>query len=253
MNKKITAQFIILTFCMTLAIAGVMFALAQNGITLKDHPLVQILFILYALSPAMTSYILLKRSSKVNCLKEWLKNIFRLKSSIFHYFIVVFGVVLFYFLRIKISGLTEVQPFYMVFLLLPVMLVGGGMEETGWRYILQSEFNKKYGFMLSSVFTGLIWYAWHVPLFLIPGTHQYETFNIWMYAPFVLGVAFFLGAIYTISNNVFLCILCHTLINVGLEILVSPFTWTGTIVTTVAMILFSLLVVAAARKRILRK
>lgn len=252
MNKKITAHFIILTFCITLAIAGVMFALAQNGFILKSHLLVQILFVFYVLSPAVTSYILLKRSGQVNCLKEWLKNIFRFKSRIFNYFIVIFGVVLFYFVRIKISGLTEVQPFYMFFLLLPVMLVGGGMEETGWRYILQSELNKKYGFMLSSTFTGLIWYAWHIPLFLIPGTHQYETFNVWMYAVFVLGVAFFLGAIYTISNNVFLCVLCHTLINVGLEILISPFTWTGTIVTTVVMVLFSLAVVAVTGKRHLR-
>lgn len=253
MNKKITTQFIIRTFYMTIAVAGIMYALAQFGITLKSHAWTQLLFIIYILMPAATSYITLKKNGKVKDLKEWFNTMFHFKSKIFHYSIVILGVALFFVLRIAVSGLTEMQPFYIFFLLIPVMVVGGGVEETGWRYILQSEFNKKFGFLLSSTFTGLIWYAWHLPLFMIPGTAQYETFDVWMYAPFLIGLAFLLGAIFTISNNVFLCVLCHAMINAGLETMISPFTWEGTIVTALALILISLVIFAASGKQIFRK
>lgn len=248
-TKNITTKFVLLTFSMAIAIAGLMLALAQFDITLKNQVWVWALFVLYDLTPAVASYVLLKRSGQVKDLKNWLQDAFRVRDSLFHYGIVFLGVAVFFALRSISSGLVSLQPFYIFLALLPVMLVVGGMEETGWRYILQEAFNKKYGFAVSAVITGLVWYIWHLPLFWIPGTQQYETFHMLMYALFVLGFAFLLGAIYTISDNVFLCILCHAMINAGLEVVISPHTWTGTLVVTAVMMGLSLVLVAAVGKR----
>lgn len=67
-----------------------------------------------------------------------------------------------------------ILPIYMFFLSLPGNLIIGGLEEAGWMYILQPELDKKYGFVLSSVFVGIIWVLWHIPLFFIPGTNHGE-------------------------------------------------------------------------------
>lgn len=40
-------------------------------------------------------------------------------------------------------------------------------EELGWRGFMREEFNKKYGFLKSSVFQGLVWCFWHTLLWIV--------------------------------------------------------------------------------------
>jgi len=54
------------------------------------------------------------------------------------------------------------------------MIVGGGMEETGWRGMLQPALEEKMNFILATLITGVIWGVWHLPLFLISKTTQYQ-------------------------------------------------------------------------------
>ena len=53
-----------------------------------------------------------------------------------------------------------------------VTFAGGGNEELGWRGLLQPALEKKFSFPLATVITALVWVAWHLPLWLIPGTSQ---------------------------------------------------------------------------------
>lgn len=38
-------------------------------------------------------------------------------------------------------------PIYAIVFMIPMMLLGGGLEEAGWRYILQPELEKKYNLL----------------------------------------------------------------------------------------------------------
>ena len=40
-------------------------------------------------------------------------------------------------------------------------------EELGWRGFMREEFNKKYGFLKSSIFQGLVWCFWHTLLWIV--------------------------------------------------------------------------------------
>ena len=51
-----------------------------------------------------------------------------------------------------------------------MMLFGGGNEEVGWRMILQPELEKKFNFHIATIFTAIIWWLWHLPIFFIKGT-----------------------------------------------------------------------------------
>jgi len=198
-------------------------------------------FMLGGLSPTISSYVILKKHKQVSGFKEWLKNIFLIKVRPIYYAFTIAMVTLYYIVLVFFSDIVEIHPFYMFFAMLPVMLVGGGMEEAGWRYILQPGLDKKYGFILSSIITAIIWFAWHIPLFYIPGTGQAESMDIWMFAVGVLGMSFSFGAIRKITGSVFLAVLAHSMTNAGYEVFILSFTWKGAIITTLTLIAVSII------------
>lgn len=259
-DKKIIVQFMMLTFCIAYLVSGALIALGQFGFSV--HSLVQSLqdfgmnipFAIYILSPAIASYIVLKKNNKIADFKEWLKNIFYAKNNMSLYLFVVAGLALYFLIHLAVSGRTKmVLPFYTFFLALPGNLIIGGLEEAGWMYILQPGLDKKYGFVLSSVSVGVIWILWHIPLFLIPGTSHYEgLINFWMFVVQLIAFRFFYGAIYKISGKgrVFMCVLCHTMFNAASPAFgILPMTWAGTIAANAVVVLVSIVTVVIYDKK----
>ncbi len=60
--------------------------------------------------------------------------------------------------------------------LLPIILIGlftGPLaEELGWRGYAIERLARRYGLLAAALVLGLIWWAWHLPLFFIQGTTQ---------------------------------------------------------------------------------
>lgn len=143
-EKKIIIQFTILTFCIAYLVSGALIALGQFGFTVHStvqeslqHLGMNIPFTIYILSPAIASYIILKKNNKIVDIKDWLKTVFYVKNAISLYLFVIAGLALYFFIHLVVSGRTEmVLPFYMFFLALPSNLIIGGLEEAGWMYIL---------------------------------------------------------------------------------------------------------------------
>lgn len=53
------------------------------------------------------------------------------------------------------------------------MIVGGGLEEPGWRGVAQPELERRWSRWRAATVVGVIWALWHLPLFHIPGVGQY--------------------------------------------------------------------------------
>lgn len=260
-DKKITVQFTMLTFCIAYLVSGALIALGQFGFSVHStvqeslqHLGMSIPFAIYILSPAIASYIVLKKNNKIADFREWLKTVFYIKNNISLYLFVVAGLALYFLIHLAVSGRTEmVLPFYMFFLALPGNLIIGGLEEAGWMYILQPGLDKKYGFVLSSVYVGLIWLLWHIPLFFIPGTGHYGgLIDFWMFSVQIMAFRFLYGAIYKISGKgrVFMCVLCHTIFNAASYAFgIPPATWTGTIAANAVIVLVSIVTVVIYGKK----
>ena len=259
-DKKIVIQFTILTFSIAYLVSGTLIALSHYGYSVYNwvHSLQQfamnIPFAIYILSPAIASYIVLKKNNKIAGLKEWLKTVFYAKNNILIYLFVVAGLALYFLIHIAVSRRAVMGlPFYTFFLSLPGGLIIGGLEESGWMYILQPSLDKKYGYILSSIFVGIIWVSWHIPLFFIPGTnHGDGLINFWMFAVQLMAFRFFDGAIYKISGKgrVFMCVLFHTMFNAASPIFgTMTMTWAGTIVATAVIVLISILTVGIYDKK----
>lgn len=132
------------------------------------------------------------------------------------------------------------------------MLLGGGLEETGWRYILQPEMEKKYSFVLSTLFMSIIWWFWHSPLFFIAGTAQ-STNNFYIFGIGILAFDFALSTIKKVSNSVLLCILFHSLTNSLMNIYILNSHAIGYILSTAILICLSFLVLIIQKKYLLFK
>ena len=259
-NNKIILQFTMLTFGIAYFVSGMLIFLEQFGYTVYNWVnslqqfVMNIPFAIYILSPAIASYIILKKNKKIVNFKEWLKTVFYVKNNLFLYIYVIAGLILYFGIHLALSDYSEiVLPFYVFFLYLPGNLIIGGLEEAGWMYVLQPRLNKKYGYILSSLVVGIIWLIWHIPLFFIPGTNHSEgLINFWMFAVQILAFRFFYGAISKISGkgHVFMCVLFHTMFNAASPIFgTMTMTWVGTIVANAAMVIISIATVMIFEKK----
>lgn len=260
MNKKCSIQYIALTFSIAYLVSGMLIILGKFGYTVYNwvHTFQQFLmnipFSIYILSPAIASYVVLKKNKKIIGLKEWLKTVFYFKNNVFLYLFVTAGLALYFGVHIAVLGGVKLAlPFYTFFLSIPGGIIIGGLEESGWMYVLQPEFDKKYGFVPACVFVGIIWAFWHIPLFFIPGTnHCAGTIHFWMFQIQLMSFSFFRGAVYRIAGKgyVFVFLLFHTMFNAVSPIFgTMTMTWRGTAAANFAMILFSIITVMIDDKR----
>ena len=247
MNKLIK-DYLSITFLIMIVCWGTLAVCSMNGIILKDNPILYVPYILGGLSPTIASYISLKKNNRVKCLKEWIKHIFDFKHNLLSYIMVIFLSVLYILPQIFISGYESGAPLYAIFLMLPMMLIGGGLEEAGWRYILQPELEKKYSFLISTLVVSVIWWLWHLPLFFIQGVNQYGQ-NYFSFGLGVLGLSFSLASIRKNTNSVWLCVLLHCLVNSLPGIYVINDTIIGSLVTAIILIIISLVLVKINNKK----
>ena len=134
-NRKLFTEHLLITVIIAAVFWGFAIVLGMNGITMKDHPWIMALQGFGAFSTTIASYIALKRNGVVSGFKEWMKNVFDFKHNVLAYVLVVVLAFVQALLHCLIGGFELRAPVYMIVLMLPVMLVGGGMEEWGWRYI----------------------------------------------------------------------------------------------------------------------
>lgn len=248
-----------MTFLIAYFVAGALIIAGQFGYTVYNWVntfqqfIMNIPFSIYILSPAIASYIVLKKNNRITGFNEWLKTVFYVKNNIFVYLFVIGVLVLYFGVHMAVSNRAEiVLPFYTFLLSLPGGIIIGGMEEAGWMYVLQPKLDKKYGFLFASIFVGVIWVFWHIPLFFIPGTNHCGGFiNFWMFNIQVMSFSFVRGAVYKISEkgHVFVFVLFHTMFNAVSPIFgTTTMTWSGTVVANSALILLSIATVLIYEK-----
>ena len=229
-------NFIVLTFCTTWILWGSLVALSQLNILRYGTPLFMTIFVLGAFAPALSAIWLTKRNSEKKKYHAFLKNIINPKHHLLWYvFIIIVVLILSIVRRIVPYGVGDgiiKQPVYFTILYLPMMVIGGGLEEIGWRGFLQPRLEKLHSPLLSTMSIGVIWTIWHIPLWFIVGANQVN-FNLISYFFNVLAFAFVLAVVYSGTKSIFMCILCHALINSCLEV----FPFNNNILSSLAVLL----------------
>ena len=246
--SKLIKDYLSITFLIMIFCWGTLIVCSINGIILKDNPILYVPYILGGLSPTIASYISLKKNKQIKGFKDWIKHIFDFKHNLLSYLMVIFLGVVYILPQIFISGYESGFPLYAIVLMIPIMLIGGGLEEAGWRYILQPELEKKHNFLLSTLVVSVIWWIWHLPLFFIQGVAQYGQ-NYFTFGISVLGLAFSLASIRKNTNSVWLCVLLHCIVNSLSGIYIINENIIGSLVTSIILVIMSLVLVKIDNKK----
>lgn len=131
-----------------------------------------------------------------------------------------------------------------------VLVLGGPLgEEPGWRGVLQPALGDWYSPRRAGLLVGVIWAAWHLPLFAIPGTPQ-AAVPIGLYAGFTISLGVIYGWLAERSgDSVVAAVLLHASSNTAAGVLpvlpgdaggsVLPFALvTGVTIVTAIVLLF---------------
>lgn len=246
--SKLSKMYLGFTFLIMLACWGLCLLCSFNGISLDKNKFLYVPFLLGGWSPTIASYFSLKCSGEITGMKEWLKNVFDFKHNVFSYFLVLILAIIFILPQCLISGYETGAPLPAILVMIPMMLVGGGLEEAGWRYILQPQLEKKLPFIVSTFIVSVVWWLWHLPLFYIQGTGQYGQ-NYLAFGINVLGLSFALAGIRKATDSVWLCVLFHCIVNSLSGIYMIHDNLWGNVTAAILLVLCSCVLVKANGKR----
>lgn len=211
---KETRNYLLLTFSSTFIFWGIIALYTQiNKIAFNKSVFIMILYVLGVICPAISAIVIKKISSTKENYKLFLKNIISPSKKLIWYLIIIGIILAFKFIPYSIFGGKKIEKIYMIILMLPVYILIGGLEDIGWRGLLLHNLEKKFSAFISTIITGIIWIIWHLPLFFIIGTYQNLYSNYYTFALNTLGFTFILSAIYNNTKSIFMCILCHALLN----------------------------------------
>lgn len=223
----------------------------------NGEPLFWIPYVIGSLAPAISSYIIYHQFQENFAGKSFARYIFDKKPE--RKVWVIFGLFLIWrlFMIWIAFGINQPRAILSILINLPFLIVLGGLEELGWRGILQPKLEKIIGYLPSVLAVGIVWSVWHLPLWFIEGQVQ-RSFPFWLYllSGIVLTASF--TTLYKYTNNLFLCVLSHAWFNgcIGLAIFLGndgylqlSLNWKVLLVFSFELVVSVILGIAYSRKK----
>ncbi len=112
------------------------------------------------------------------------------------------------------------QPLSTPLVIVWLLLLGPLPEELGWRGYALDRLQRRWNALVSSLILGVLWAAWHLPLFFIKGSYQnslgFGSLSFWAYAMTIVGLSVLFTWIY--NNNarsILASILLHAVLNLS--------------------------------------
>lgn len=198
----------------------------------------------------LESYWVNKKYNRVKSIKLFFRNCFDFKTNYISYLLIILFLGLYFIYPFIVGKITVETPLYIAILMIPLMIFGGGMEEPGWRGLLESELEKKFPFPLAAIITSGFWSIWHFPLFFIEGSSQANV-NFIAFSVLLIGMSFAQAVLYNYSKKVSLSILLHCAFNALQISLVFKETIITKIYVATIMIISSLLIHTLLKKKYL--
>lgn len=216
-GRKPILEYLFWTFLISWVSEGVIYITEQLNILPTSFEKVLTLIIIgfsAGLSPAYATFIILKKHKMIGGFKDYWKRILACssvgKTSFFLLIIAGFELV-----KCMVTEQSLGNPWYCFILFIPMMVFGGGLEEIGWRGFLQPSLEEKFGFVFATMIQGIIWPAWHFPLWFLHNANQ-STFSVLAFMIYCMSFSFSLALVYKISRCVVAVILLHAWGNVVL-------------------------------------
>jgi membrane protease YdiL (CAAX protease family) len=208
--------FLAISFSISWIAWGILVPLARTQTIVYGQVPFMLLYMLGGLGPTIGAYAAVVATPADGPLVEFHRRLLRWRVAAGWYLAALALPVALAVISTRIAALIEpdvalalsVQPWYMFVPLFAVMILGGGLEELGWRGVAQPEMERRVGRPAAAVLVGLIWTLWHLPLFLLPGVNQYRM-NFAIFAVATVGGALILAWLYGCTASILLCVMFH--------------------------------------------
>ncbi len=212
--------FLAAAFAITWVAWGTLVVLADSQITAYGQWPYMTLYVLGGLGPTIAAYIAVCLTTSQAPLSEFHQRLLRWRVPLPWYAVAFALPVLLAFmaigiavaLRPSLSTLVAIKPWSAFPLLFAMMIIGGGLEELGWRGVTQEEWGRAIGQGRAAALIGPIWAVWHLPLFFLPGVSQYHA-HFALFLVGVVGNALLFGWLYSHTRSILLCVFMHAATN----------------------------------------
>ncbi len=143
MNNDVK-RYLICTFILTWTLWGILSCLIKWNVTTFGTPLAMILFVFGGITPAISAISLKKKYGSKEEFRVFIKNIVNAKHHFTWYILIIVLAFISCYLPTLFGGVTMHKPLYVALLNFPIMIIGGGVEEIGWRGFLQPALQKSF-------------------------------------------------------------------------------------------------------------
>ena len=216
--SKDTRYFFIIIIIICTVAYSVTIPSTQLGLLHYGSPIFMIFYGLSGYSPAIAGLLTKKNFSSKSDFKNFFINCINVKRSFREYLYVIITALILWTVPYVVVNLfidkykLLSSPLIFLSWITPIMILGGGLEEIGWRGFLLPKLLNKYSYIKSSIIVGVIWSIWHLPLWFVVGSPQ-QNIEFIPFSLSCLASSFVLTSIYIKSQSIWLCILFHALDN----------------------------------------
>ena len=212
----------------------VVFFLRQSGTIVDYTTTIGIIAIIVGgISSAQWGTIVAIKYKEID-FKKVISDFFKVKQSYKNYLLVIFFLSL-NFLYVLFGGNVTITLWYIPIIMFLKHIAFGGLEEIGWRYLFQPLLQERLSYFTSTVLTFIAWGTWHFLFFYIDGSLS-KVSTI----PFLVGLltnSFLLSTLYNMTNNLWICAMTHSLINVCSQIFEGGDTYVSYLCKVVVIVL----------------
>jgi membrane protease YdiL (CAAX protease family) len=179
----------------------------------------QLAFLPGTIMPAIVALWLTKRESE-QAFRELVGRLFKWQVSVWYY---LFAVLFIVGVKLTAAALYRLDtgswpafgatPLIVMVMAIFVSTPVQAGEEIGWRGFMLERLADRFGFARASLMVGVIWAAWHLPMFLIPGGDMVgQSFPVFVLAVTALSVA--MAWLYSrTGGSLLLAMIMHAAIN----------------------------------------
>jgi uncharacterized protein len=222
MKNRIALKFIVLSFVIAWSCWFLLMLLVNSDMLKYGDTLFMIIYLLGGICPSFVGYLAVKsdknvaKTLKTDTLKYKVNGLWYIGIALIPLFLSGVSWILNTLLLGKTSAFLN-NNILTIIPMLPVMIIGGGSEEIGWRGVLLPIFLKDMSPIKATVIVALIWGIWHIPLWFIAGVPQYGS-NFIVFMCGIFSMSILLSIVYIRTGSVLLCILFHAVENAYLNI-----------------------------------
>lgn len=218
-NKAPVLEFLGWILFTSLFVQAVLLLLEPYSIAFAKTGTLSVGYVIYAIigmlastpAPFIALFITLRRAEGIT-VREYIHRILETPKRLEAIFVVGFFCVT-AFVFALCYGISNGSPWYMMPLGFLIMIPFVGIaEEPGWRGFLQPELEKKFPFPVAASIVAVIWYIWHLPIWMMPTSNHYGD-SLIGFAITIFVWTFVEASIYKATKSVFACAVYHSFIN----------------------------------------